>query len=99
DLLKQTRLKRDSNMVQFKADITKYVNSGVPLVWAVMLGKIKEPALPQQMGGHMRLIIGLNVRTSEIIYSDTWGAGHEQKRMSLADAWTMTLGLYTIEPR
>ena len=49
-------------------------------------------------GGHMRLIIGYNDRTQEILYTDTWGAGHELKRLSLADAWTITLGLYCLQP-
>jgi hypothetical protein len=47
----------------------------------------------------MRLIIGYNLRTGAIFYTDTWGAGHERKQMSLADAWTVTTGLYCLHPR
>jgi len=47
----------------------------------------------------MRLIIGYNARSSEILYSDSWGAGHEIKRMSLRDAYAITTGLLSIEPR
>ena len=46
----------------------------------------------------MRLIIGYNAKTNDIFYSDSWGAGHERKRMSAADAWTITTGLAKIEP-
>ena len=46
----------------------------------------------------MRLIIGYNTATKEIVYSDSWGMGHEQKRMPLADAWTITNGLYSLQP-
>jgi hypothetical protein len=46
----------------------------------------------------MRLIVGLNPKTHEIYYSDTWGLGHELKKMPLANAWTITDGLYTLEP-
>ena len=47
----------------------------------------------------MRLIIGYNRTTSEVIYTDTWGAGHEFKRMDLKDAMSVTTALYTIEPK
>jgi hypothetical protein len=46
----------------------------------------------------MRLIIGYNLKTSEVIFTDSWGAGHEQKRMAMDDAWTITNGLSSIEP-
>jgi hypothetical protein len=98
-LLKQARLRRDAKMTSFKATITKYVNAGCPLVWTLMVGKVPEKPALTETGGHMRLIIGFNERQNEIIYSDTWGPGHERKRMPLADAWTITFDLFTIEPR
>jgi hypothetical protein len=100
DLLRTARTKREARMQQFKSTIVKYIEKGCPLAWAVMLGKVREtPELPQIGGGHMRLIIGLNSRQNEVLYSDSWGAGHELKRMSLADAWTITMEMYTVEPR
>ena len=47
----------------------------------------------------VRLIISDNDRTQEILYTDTWGVGHELKRLGLADAWTITIGLYCLQPR
>jgi hypothetical protein len=47
----------------------------------------------------MRLIIGYNPQTREILYSDSWGLGHEEKRMSLEDAYVITTGLIVVEPR
>jgi hypothetical protein len=47
----------------------------------------------------MRLIIGYNPNKKEILYSDSWGYGHELKRMPLDDAYTITTGLYTVDPR
>ncbi|MBR2906195.1 MAG: hypothetical protein IKC08_09880, partial [Lentisphaeria bacterium] len=35
---------------------------------------------------------------STVIFSDTWGRGHEEKKMDAADAWAITKGLYYIEP-
>lgn len=99
DLLREARVKRDSGMQQFKATIGKYVNNGCPLVWGVMVGKVEEKPAINGRGGHLRMIIGWNEQKKEVLYTDTWGAGHELKRMSLADAWTITLALYTVEPR
>jgi len=99
DLLREARLKRDGPMLEFKNSIARYINNGAPLAWSVVIGKVKESPDPQGFGGHMRMIIGYNDRAQEILYTDTWGAGHELKRMPLADAWTVTLGLYSLQPR
>jgi len=98
-LLRQARLRRDAGKQQFKAAINKYVNTGCPLVWTVFVGKVTETPPIDGQGGHMRLIIGFNDRKDEVLYSDTWGARHELKRMPLTDAWTITFDLFTVEPR
>ncbi len=46
----------------------------------------------------MRIIVGYNAATGEILYSDSWGAGHEEKRMAIDDAWTVTTGLGSLQP-
>jgi hypothetical protein len=46
----------------------------------------------------MRLIIGYNAKTSELLYSDSWGAEHALKRMPMDEACAMTTGMYYIEP-
>ncbi len=99
-LLKEVRIKRDAAMARFLTDIEHFINNGVPLAWAVMVGKLPEKPNVHLVGigAHMRLIIGYNDRAKEILYTDTWGPGHEEKRMSLADAWTITLGLYSVQP-
>ncbi|MFA5204296.1 MAG: hypothetical protein WC708_07815 [Lentisphaeria bacterium] len=76
-----------------------HLDRGIPLVWSVYLGLVQEDNLAQVSGGHMRIIIGYNSTTHEIFYTDSWGAGHELKKMSDADAWTITLGLYSLDPR
>ena len=97
-LLKEVRLKRDAQLANFKATINKSVANGVPLSWGCILGVAKEKPEVKGFGGHFRLIIGYNDRTQEILYTDTWGAGHELKRLSLADAWMITIGLYSLQP-
>lgn len=76
------------------------IDQGVPVMWALQLGLFPEngeKAL-QVGGGHMRLIIGYNEEKEEIIFSDSWGSGHEKKRMAGPDACAATLGLYLLKP-
>ena len=79
-----------SRYKKFMADVHQYVNAGMPLFWGVTLGTYPEADLPQARGGHMRLIIGYNDKKREILYSDTWGKGHELKRMPADWAWTIS---------
>lgn len=97
-VLKEARTKNKSDLSRFQRDIQAHIDTGVPLLWCVQLGLLKETGLPQGGGGHMRLIIGYNSKTQEILYTDSWGAGHELKRMMADDAWTITTQLMTIEP-
>ena len=71
----------------------------MPLAWGVYLGMFEETLPSGGAGGHMRLIIGYNGRTSEVIYSDSWGVEHAFKKMPIKQAWAITTGLYAIEPR
>ena len=83
---------------KFKKDIRDQVNRGIPLFWGVQLGVYPEPEIPQANGGHLRLIIGYNDKKKEILYTDTWGAGHELKRMPEDWAWTITHCLMYMKP-
>jgi hypothetical protein len=65
---------------------------------ALILGIYPEKGIPQMAGGHLRLIIGYNDETDEIIYTDSWGAGHEQKRMKTPTAYGSTTSLRMIRP-
>ncbi len=99
EVLREARTRRKSGITSFQRQITTHIDKGVPLLWSVMLGVIpEEKYTPQSAGGHMRLIIGYNTKTEELIFSDSWGHGHEAKRMPLADGWAVTTGLATIEP-
>jgi len=98
DLLREVRARQGADFKNFMRDVRSHVGRGLPLCWSVLVGRVKEKPPVQGTGGHMRLIIGYNDKTSELLYSDSWGRGHESKRMALPDAWTITLGLYAIEP-
>ena len=99
-LLKKTKCEKNkTGFKNFQSDIIKHVDMGIPLIWCVILGIVNEKGLPQAEGGHMRIISGYNKEKGEIIYSDSWGKGHENKKMPMDDAWTITTGLYSFDPR
>ncbi len=98
-ILKQVRLTPRSAFTRFIGDVREKIQAGIPLAWSVMLGKVAESERVLQTGPHMRLIIGYNDHDSEVIYSDSWGDRHALKRMDPGNAWTITLGLFTLEPR
>jgi hypothetical protein len=100
DVYREYKIKREkTEYTRFKLDVKRYVDSGLPLAWSVMLGRVEESVIPQQGGGHMRMIIGYNEKNDEIIYTDSWGAGHEFKKMKMDDAWSITMMLHLIAPR
>ena len=72
DVLSEVRLKNPSELTRFEQSVETAVNNGAPLIWSVYLGLFPEAGIPQAHGGHMRLIVGYNNKTNEIIYSDSW---------------------------
>ena len=95
--------KRRVSEKEFISIIKEYTDKGVPLLWGLSLGqKPEDPPLPnggQISGGHMRLVIGYNLAKNQVIFTDSWGAGHELKRMAMLDAYDVTMGLYSMAPR
>lgn len=84
---------------RFWREVGASIESGHPLVWGVILGIVPEEGIARSTsGGHLRLIVGYNARRREILYSDSWGPGHECKRMPLDDAWAATISLHAIAP-
>jgi len=98
DLLKAARTHNKADMGRFQQIVQDHIDQGIPVLWSVMLGFVPEAKAPKVISGHTRLIIGYNAGTNEILYSDSWGPGHELKRMAADDAWTITMAMNTIEP-
>ena len=94
------RLKNDFEANDFEKAIQRYVDDGIPLLWALTLGRFpEEPSISlQATGGHMRMIIGYNPESGDVLFSDSWGAGHEVKRMKLDHAFQATHGLFVMHP-
>lgn len=79
----------------FEKNITERIDESDPLFWSVRLGDVPEKGVePGNHSSHMRLIIGYNEERGEILYSDSWGEGHELKRMDGQDALSITRGMY-----
>lgn len=106
-LLTEVEKKRDEYYVGKEVDQTKFlkeirtqIDRGLPLLWSLELGIYPEEPLlnPQTQGGHMRLIIGYNDKEQKIIFSDSWGAGHEAKKMKMPDAYKASRGLFVLKP-
>ena len=85
---------------KFHKLIRTNIDDGIPLLWSLMLGVAEEePNLnPQTSGGHMRMIIGYNDETERIIFTDSWGAGHEFKTIGSKDIYKVTQGVFLMKP-
>ena len=91
---------KDGRMKKFLTGVRQQVNAGVPVFWGVTLGIFPERGVNlQSVGGHMRLIIGYNDKKHEVLYTDTWGEGHELKRMPEDWAFTITHDAFFLKPR
>ena len=91
---------KDARLKKFSSGIRQQVNAGIPVFWGVTLGIFPERGVnPQSVGGHMRLIIGYNDKKKEILYTDTWGEGHELKRMPEDWAFAITHDAFFLKPR
>lgn len=99
DIMETACTSNKSRVDKWLKTVKGCVDQGVPVLWGVMLGMYPESDIPQSFGGHLRLIIGYDDAKGEIIFSDTWGAGHEYKTMPLKQAVTITTGMYAILPR
>ena len=79
----------------FEKNITERIDESDPLFWTVRLGDVPEKGVKLgKHSSHMRIIIGYNENRGEILYSDSWGEGHELKRMDGKDALSITRGMY-----
>ena len=105
-VVKKMRMK-DFRYKKFMTGVKTQVDQGIPVFWGVTLGMFPEPGLPQAAGGHMRLIIGYVERKDqktkkteikEILYTDSWGAGHELKRMPADWAFAITHDAFFLKP-
>jgi hypothetical protein len=68
-----------------------------PKAWKAGLADARKAAkkIPiNAMNGHLRLIVGYNEETGEIAFSDSWGAGNEERWMTQEEAQAISQGGY-----
>ena len=85
EVVKAARMRDRREYRDFQEAVKSHIDRGIPLMLVIP--------------GHMRIINGYNAKTGEIIYTDSFGAGHEKKTMKFEDTWVNTLKLMIIEPR
>lgn len=96
-ILRQTASPRE--LRRFANTVRKHINTESPLIWGIVLGIAPETDIaPYTRGGHLRLIIGYNDKTGEIVYSDPWGPKHAVKHMPIADAYAITMSMHALKP-
>ncbi|MBS1371167.1 MAG: hypothetical protein HPZ91_14540 [Lentisphaeria bacterium] len=84
---------------EFLAMVKENIDNGVPLCWSTFIFPGVGDSNSSEFGMHMRIITGYNEKTGEIIFSDSWGAGHEKKTLKNEDAWGITVNVVSLEPR
>lgn len=97
DVLLAARAGKPAQVKKWLEPIRKSIDAGQPVLWSVQLGIYPEQEANQNRGGHMRLIIGYDLDENAIYYSDSWGAGHERKKMPAGQACAMTTGRYILK--
>jgi hypothetical protein len=90
--------------LKFKKAIIAAIDRGRIIAWSMMVGVWDEKGMraSENLGGHMRMIIGYNKKTDEVIFSDSWnrkeGDGHEFKKWPFKQAYVVTSSLYDVKP-
>ena len=77
--------RRDRSLGKFRGEVRSAIDRGLPLLWMIP--------------GHIRLIVGADIKQDLVLYSDSWGAAHERSEMPLIDAFGMTVRLLVLDPR
>lgn len=74
---------------EFAQVVRSNIDEGVPLLWCWEVEK---------EGAHMSLIIGYNAGADTLVYTDSWGRGHERKTITFGDAEPKSYLLHRFEP-
>lgn len=98
-ILRDIRMRDNRDYRDFLETVREKIDSGVPLCWSTFIIPGAGDTGSSEFGLHMRIITGYNDKTGEIIFSDSWGVGHEKKKLKNEDAWSITTNLIALEPR
>lgn len=101
EVFRAIRQKDRGDYQKFLNQIRENIDAGIPVCWCTFV----LPSQKQTSGGatdfgmHMRIINGYNTRTGDIIFTDSWGKGHEKKIVNAEDAWAITFTTLGVLPR
>ena len=95
----EMRCEDKGNYRDFLKEIRRNIDAGIPLCWVTLTLPHQADNKTDKIQPHMRIINGYNTRTGDVIYTDSWGIGHEKKVMSPQDAWGITQMLCAMTPR
>ena len=99
EIKRKSRLYDAEGFAKFKNGIMFCIEKGYPLVWSVDRLFPWDRSDGSQGDGHARIIVGYNELHDEVLYSDSWGSGHEFKRAKMKDAWECTDFLTCLFPK
>ena len=99
NIFREVRMQESRDCREFFETVRENIDNGVPLCWSTFIIPGVGDTNSSEFGMHMRIITGYNDKTGEIIFSDSWGAGHEKKSLKNEDAWSITVNLVSLEPR
>ena len=71
--------------VEFRKNVKESIDRGLPILWFIP--------------DHARIINGYDLNKQEIIYTDSWGAGHEKDRMTLSEACRLNRFFLVLAPK
>ena len=76
-------------LTSFASFIKDAIDKGQPVLWLCSVDG----------GGHVRIINGYNATKQEVIFTDSWGQGHEADRMPLTQAHGITEAFLSFVPK
>lgn len=79
-----TPFRMDELDTRRRNEILEVIESGLPIIWLVP--------------GHMRLLIGVHP-DGDVVYSDSWGPGHEFKTMGWNKFTNLNEAMYVLRPQ
>ena len=99
-LFRDARCRNKRTVDKFAEEVHKSLSKGIPLAWVTFtFQNMRDSSRIGRFGFHMRIINGFNKNKNQIIYTDSWGKGHEKKYMALNDAAAINLMLLQITTR
>ncbi|MCM8530311.1 MAG: C39 family peptidase, partial [Lentisphaeraceae bacterium] len=76
----KTSVSEDLNE-KFLTFVKKSIDNGMPILWSVICGVATETN--RDTFAHLRIIHGYNESKNEIFFTDSWGKGHELKKLDM----------------